>query len=172
MGESDPKAGRMNVQTAACVVLVTISFGATFAKEDIDIDLLGRLTSALALNLCPEGIERCECANKENTFTTGPFNFTADPIGVSLEQLTCAPDFCYCKDTPTIRRDGRPIEVKALMDLCPRHKMDRCLCHDNKIVKFPFDMTTVFFDCRPKKVSSKATFSNMGNFESGLFFQC
>ena len=67
------------------------------AKEDIDIDLLGRLTSALALNLCPEGIERCECANKENTFTTGPFNFTADPIGVSLEQLTCAPDFCYCK---------------------------------------------------------------------------
>ena len=79
---------------------------------------------------------------------------------------------CNCQDTPTIRRDGRPIEVKALMDLCPRHKMDRCLCHDNKIVKFPFDMTTVFFDCRPKKVSSKATFSNMGKFESGLFFQC
>ena len=31
--EFDPKAGRMNVQTAACVVLVTISFGATFGKS-------------------------------------------------------------------------------------------------------------------------------------------
>ena len=39
------------------------------------------------------------------------------------------------------------------MDLCPRHKMSRCLCHDNKVVKFPFDMTTIFFTCRPKKVS-------------------
>ena len=58
-----------------------------------------------------------------------------------------------CQDTPTIRRDGRPTEVRALMDLCPRHKMSRCLCHDNKVVKFPFDMTTIFFTCRPKKVS-------------------
>ena len=67
------------------------------AKEDIDIDLLGKFSSKLALALCPEGIDRCECANKNNTFTTGPFNYTADPVGVSLEQLTCAPDFCYCK---------------------------------------------------------------------------
>ena len=67
------------------------------AKEDIDIDLLGRFSSALALALCPKGIDRCECANKNNTFTTGPFDFDADPIAVTLEQLTCAPDFCYCK---------------------------------------------------------------------------
>jgi len=101
--------------------------------------------------LCPEGIDRCECANKNNTFTKGPFDYDEDPIGVSLEQLTCAPDFCYCKDTPTVRRDGRPAELAALMDLCPRHMMHRCLCHDNSIVKFPFDMTSVFFTCRPKK---------------------
>ena len=58
-----------------------------------------------------------------------------------------------CQDTPTVRRDGRPAELAALMDLCPRHMMHRCLCHDNSIVKFPFDMTSVFFTCRPKKVS-------------------
>ena len=67
------------------------------AKEDIDIDKLGRFTSALALKLCPGGIDRCECANKNETFTQGPFDFDKDPIGVSLMQLTCNPDFCYCK---------------------------------------------------------------------------
>ena len=67
------------------------------AKEDIDIDKLGQFTSALFLRLCPEGIDRCECANKNETFTQGPFDFDEDPIGVSLMQLTCNPDFCYCK---------------------------------------------------------------------------
>ena len=31
--EFDPKAGRMNVQTAACIVLVTLNFGATYGKN-------------------------------------------------------------------------------------------------------------------------------------------
>ena len=68
-----------------------------FLAEDVDIDKLGQFTSALFLKLCPEGIDRCECANKNGTFTQGPFDFDEDPISVSLMQLTCNPDFCYCK---------------------------------------------------------------------------
>ena len=124
----------------------------TGSQEDIDLTEVGKLASAIALSLCPEGIDRCECANKNNTISHGPFHFLRDPIGVSLEQLTCSPDFCYCKDTPTVRRDARTEEQKALFDLCPRHKMSRCLCHDNTVVKFPFDLSTIFFTCRPKKV--------------------
>ena len=67
--------------------------------------------------------------------------------------LEFEPSTEFPQDSPTIRRDGRPTEVRAVMDLCPRHMMSRCLCHDNKVVKFPFDMTTLLFTCRPKKVS-------------------
>ena len=41
----------------------------------------------------------------------------------------------------------------ALLDLCPRNMMSRCLCHDNTVAKFPFDFSTIWSECRPKKVS-------------------
>jgi hypothetical protein len=47
----------------------------------------------------------------------------------------------------------RPPELAAVMDLCPRNEMSRCLCHDNKKVNFPFDVATFFVECRPKRVS-------------------
>ena len=43
--------------------------------EDVDIDKLGQFTSALILKLCPEGIDRCECANKKRTLYGRSFNF-------------------------------------------------------------------------------------------------
>ena len=64
-------------------------------------------------------------------------------------------DFCYCKDTPAVERDTMPRDFSALFALCPRGKMSRCLCHDNKVVRFPFDPTTLFSVCRPKRVSGK-----------------
>ena len=64
-------------------------------------------------------------------------------------------DFCYCKDAPDVERDTRPPDFSAVFALCPRGKMSRCLCHDNKVVKFPFDMTTLLTTCRPKRVSRK-----------------
>ena len=61
-------------------------------------------------------------------------------------------DFCYCKDTPTIERDTMPPDIAALFALCPRGQMSRCLCHDNTVVHFPFDLSTLFSICRPKRV--------------------
>merc|ERR1712165_76688 len=83
-------------------------------------------------DLCPSGIDRCHCLNNAGN-----------------------PDFCYCKDSPDVRRDSRPRELSAVMDLCPAGEMDRCLCHDNSVVHFPFDMATFFFNCRPKRCKCK-----------------
>ena len=45
--------------------------------------------------------------------------------------------------------------MKAVLDVCPPGDMNRCLCHDNSKVKFPFDYRTFFLDCRPKRVRTK-----------------
>ena len=50
-----------------------------------------------------------------------------------------------------------PDGMKAVLDVCPPGEMNRCLCHDNSKVKFPFDYRTFFLDCRPKRVSSNAS---------------
>ena len=77
-------------------------------------------------------------------------------------------DFCYCKDAPDVERDTRPPDFSAVFALCPRGKMSRCLCHDNKVVKFPFDMTTLLTTCRPKRVSRKTQLIMMSIYVSKL----
>ena len=103
--------------------------------------------------LCLAGIDRCHCLHKIGNYTTGPFYYDEDPVGSVVTYVGCNPDFCYCKDSPDVRRDSRPKEFSSVMDLCPAGEMDRCLCHDNSVVHFPFDMATFFFTCRPKRVS-------------------
>ena len=104
-------------------------------------------------DLCPSGIDRCHCLNKIGNYTTGPFYYDEDPVGSVVTYVGCNPDFCYCKDSPDVRKDSRPRELAAVMDLCPVGEMDRCLCIDNSVIHFPFDMATFFFNCRPKRVS-------------------
>ena len=107
-------------------------------------------------DLCPEGgIDRCNCLYNNGTFVTGPFYYEEDPLNTALLFQTCNPDFCYCKDSPDVERDSRNVEMKAIMDLCPRNEMSRCLCEDNSVIKFPFDMSTLFQVCRPKRVRKR-----------------
>ena len=104
-------------------------------------------------DLCgAEGIDRCHCMYDNGTFSRGPFIYEEDPLNVALLYQTCNPDFCYCRGSPDVERDSRNVEMKAIMDLCPRNEMSRCLCEDNSVIKFPFDMTTLFQVCRPKRV--------------------
>jgi hypothetical protein len=81
----------------------------------------------------------------------GPFDYTEEALQSALVYLTCNPDFCKCKGSNK-EVDVRPEEMKNVMDTCPRGKMNRCLCHDNEVAKFPFDIRTFYFDCRPKRV--------------------
>ena len=104
-------------------------------------------------DVCPSGIDKCHCLYKNGTYVTGPFYYDEDPVGSVVTYVGCNPDFCYCKDSPKVARDARPIELAAVMDLCPAGEMDRCLCHDNAVANFPFDMATFFFECRPRRVS-------------------
>ena len=107
-------------------------------------------------DLCgAEGIDRCHCMYDNGTYSRGPFIYEEDPLNVALLYQTCNPDFCYCRGSPDVERDSRNVEMKAIMDLCPRNEMSRCLCEDNSVIKFPFDMTTLFQVCRPKRVRHK-----------------
>ena len=49
-------------------------------------------------------------------------------------------------------RTPRPAEMQKVQGLCPRNEIDRCLCHDKEVAKFPFDLRTFYFECRPTKV--------------------
>ena len=94
---------------------------------------------------------------KDGTYETGPFYYDESPLESVVVYVGCNPDFCYCKKKPTEAKDTRPLELRAVMDLCPANQMSRCLCAPDKegnkeVVKFPFDMSTLFFDCRPTKV--------------------
>lgn len=106
-------------------------------------------------DVCPSGIDKCHCLYKNGTYVTGPFYYDEDPVGSVVTYVGCNPDFCYCKDSPKVARDARPIELAAVMDLCPAGEMDRCLCHDNAVANFPFDMATFFFECRPRRCKCK-----------------
>ena len=90
---------------------------------------------------------------KSGSYEKGPFYYDENPLESVVVYVGCNPDICYCKKSPTVERDTRPRELKAVVDLCPANKMARCLCADKSVVKFPFDMSTFFFDCRPTKVS-------------------
>ncbi len=106
--------------------------------------------------LCPDGAERCHCSFKNGTYVSGrSLYYDEDPVAATLTYVTCNPDFCSCKGPePEVEHDLRPIEFAAVMDLCPRGTMSRCLCHDNTVAKFPFDMETFLTNCRPKRVSA------------------
>ena len=104
---------------------------------------------------CPNGVDHCICANNVNETTTGPFFYDEDPLGVVHTYLICNPGTCFCKGDPTTPRDTRPDAMKAVLDVCPTGEMNRCLCHDNKKVTFPFDYQTLFLDCRPKRVRER-----------------
>ena len=94
---------------------------------------------------------------KDGTYETGPFYYDENPLESVVVYVGCNPDFCYCTKNPTEAKDTRPLELRAVMDLCPANQMSRCLCAEDlkgnkEVVKFPFDMSTFFFDCRPTKV--------------------
>ena len=101
---------------------------------------------------CPNGIDHCICANNVNQSTSGPFFYNEDPLGVVLTYQVCNPGTCFCKDDPSTPIDTRPEGMRAVMDVCPPGEMNRCLCHDNTKVQFPFDYRTFYLDCRPKRV--------------------
>lgn len=121
---------------------------------DLDFDpaLLLKMRSNQLNRLCPAGVLKCECDNDYGTWINGPFDFEKDPLGSILTYVGCNPGFCICKDKPDKLVDGRPFPAQAVMDICPKGEMNRCLCHDNKKVDFPFDIRTFFLDCRPKRV--------------------
>lgn len=98
--------------------------------------------------------EKCNCGITPNKTVTGPFDAKTDALGSAIIYGGCNPDFCTCKGE-TEEKDGRMDEMIKIMDLCPRNKMSRCLCTDNTITKFPFDLEKFYFECRPKKASIK-----------------
>ncbi len=130
--------------------------------DDIDLDfdptVLLRMREADMNRSCPTGIEKCECENDPGTFVEGPFNVDTDPLGTVITFMGCNPGHCFCKGDPINMKDTRPEAMKAVLDACPKGEMNRCLCHDNKKVFFPFDMRTLFLDCRPKRVIKESTY--------------
>ena len=103
---------------------------------------------------CPEGIDKCHCLYKPGTFENGSSLFyDENPVGAIVTYIACNPDICTCSDGKEI--DTMPAELKAVMTRCKEEdgeEMEKCLCHNNKIVPYPFDMSTFFFDCRAKRV--------------------
>jgi len=94
----------------------------------------------------------CHCLNSPGTYVDGPFSsYDADPLAAVLIYAGCNPDFCTCAKDPEKELDSRPRELSTILDVCPRGQIDRCLCHDNQVVHFPFDMQEFLFRCRPKK---------------------
>ena len=106
-------------------------------------------------NACPNGVEKCICANNLEERTNGPFDPDEDLLGAVYTYLVCNPGTCFCKGDPNTPRDSRNWPMKAVFDTCPAGEMNRCLCHDNSKVTFPFDMRTIFLDCRPKRVRNR-----------------
>ena len=45
----------------------------------------------------------------------------------------------------------REHSLKAIIDLCPRGEMDRCLCDDNSKIIWPFNAFEMM-SCKPRKV--------------------
>ena len=70
---------------------------------------------------------------------------------LSSLQWSIIAGFCFCKDAPTVEIDVRQQFLKEVMDLCPRGRMDRCLCSDNSKIMWPFTQFDVI-NCGPKKV--------------------
>ena len=83
---------------------------------------------------------------------TGPFDANVDALAAGLVLGGCNPNFCRCARAPDVEVDVRMFEMATIMELCPRNKMSRCLCHDNSVMKAPFDLESFFFQCRPKRV--------------------
>ena len=118
----------------------------------ISISWQNHLWSKDLKRACPDGVDHCICANNVNESTSGPFFYDEDPLGVIHTYLICNPGICFCKGDPSTPTDTRPDAMKAVLDVCPTGEMNRCLCHDNTKVQFPFDYQTLFLDCRPKRV--------------------
>lgn len=124
----------------------------TDAQEDVDIEVLLRLREKDVKQACPSGVEYCICTNNPEEKTTGPFSYDEDPLGTVYTYTVCNPGSCFCKDDPDTPKDARNWPMKAVLDTCPVGEMNRCLCHDDTKVKYPFDMRSLFLDCRPKRV--------------------
>ena len=127
--------------------------------DDVDPDydpiVLLKLRAKDIQEACPNGVAHCICENNIEESTNGPFDPDEDLLGAVHTYSVCNPGICYCKGDPYTPRDSRNWPMKAVFDTCPTGEMDRCLCHDNSIVTFPFDMRTLFLDCRPKRVSNR-----------------
>ena len=108
---------------------------------------------------CPSGVDHCICSNNIKEKTTGPFDPDEDLLGAIYTYAVCNPSMCFCKDDPNTPKDSRNGPMKAVFDTCPEGEMNRCLCHNNKKVTYPFDVRTLFFDCRPKRVGIKRNYS-------------
>merc|ERR1739844_655355 len=107
-------------------------------------------------NFCPSGIDRCECVHAPGNFTKGPISFKDDLLGSLITFVGCNPGFCFCKDAPNVEVDIREHMLRAVMDLCPRGEMDRCLCVDNRKIIWPFTMSDVI-SCSPRKCKCKGS---------------
>ena len=113
------------------------------------------------------------------TFTKGPISFKDDLLGSLITFMGCNPGkrsllliwipnrlysiflgFCFCNNAPNVEVDVREHSLRAVMDLCPRGEMDRCLCKDNNKIIWPFtafDLVT----CSPRKVKSHRNIGNL-----------
>jgi len=137
--------------------LIVARTGAQEIPSDLEPILFMDAVHADLEAACPTGIDKCECMHAPGTFTNGPFNPREDPIGAMINFVGCAPGYCFCKDSPEKELDVRPQFFRAIQDLCPRHKLDRCLCKDGKLkTKAPFDVMKAY-TCQPKKCKCKGS---------------
>ena len=59
---------------------------------------------------------------KDGTYETGPFYYDENPLESVVVYVGCNPDYCYCKNNPTEAKDTRPLELRAIIDLCPANQ--------------------------------------------------
>ncbi len=111
-----------------------------------------RLRTKQLFDLCGgEAPATCTCSHAPGVAVDGPFDANADLLGAGLVYGGCNPDYCKCRGSGE-EKDVQMEEMRKVMGTCPRNKMSRCLCHNNEVAKFPFNLEVFYFECRPKKV--------------------
>ncbi len=89
---------------------------------DVDpIEFMKLITSDLK-QFCPSGIDRCECANSPGNFSTGPFFYEEDPLGVLITYLGCTPGTANEHYTFTHKSMRATFQVSASAGMIPRKR--------------------------------------------------
>ncbi len=102
---------------------------------------------------CPKsGPASCDCIHDPDQPTEGPFDVDEDPIGSIITFIACNPGYCNCTDPAEgVEVDVRSEAVAAVLNACPRGKINRCLCEDKKtVLKYPFNIVQLA-ECRPTR---------------------